>query len=184
MMALKNLSMLIKNISVLSKSMPLLAVVGMAAAYAQTPRSISVQDEAKILQEAGIYRVGPFYRAASCGDDLRVELKAVDLNGDGEAEVILRVSGSPCFSGVMHSNVGVYMRSSRGEWRDTLGFLPAFGVRVLETKTKGFADIVLTVFGGCDPLFRWTSGSYSSAGYVPAYEGVNCGKSGSSNVVD
>lgn len=147
-----------------------------AQAFGRAPQAleISASDEQQILEEAGIMRAGSYYKAAGCDDHLNVELLLVDLNGDKRAEVILRVTGSPCFSGMMQSNIGIYVRSSQGKWRDTLGFLPAFGVRVQEAKTKGYADIVLTVLGGCDPLYRWTGGSYYYADQVPAYDGAKC----------
>lgn len=147
-----------------------------ASGITQENLKISAADEQQILREAGITRVGSSYKASGCDDHLKVEMLLVDLNGDKQPEVILRVTGSPCFSGMMQSNIGIYVRSSGGSWRDTLGFLPAFSVRVQEAKTKGFADIVLTVLGGCDPLYRWTGGSYYYADQVPAYEGAKCNR--------
>lgn len=152
----------------------LLCICVQAMAQSQQGLELPVIDQQKILEEAGITRSGDFYKSTGCDDLLTVEMIVVDLNGDNQPEVILRVTGSPCFSGVMQSNVGVYVRSSQGVWRDALGFLPAFGIRVQEAKTKGFADIVLTVMGGCDPLYRWTGGSYYYAELIPAYEGAKC----------
>ena len=135
---------------------------------------ISATDEQQILQEAGITRIGSHYKVAGCDDHLNVELLPTDLNADGQPEVILRVTGSPCFSGMMQSNVSIYVRSSQGKWQDTLGFVPAFGVQVQEAKIKGFSDVILPVLGGCDPLYRWAGSSYFYAAQVPAYDGAKC----------
>lgn len=134
---------------------------------------ISAADEQAILRDARLRRVGNHYLAPECDDPLQVRLDAVDLNQDGKPEVILTVSGSPCFSGLMQSNVSVYVRSAQGRWREVLGFVPAFGVRVQPTRTKGYADLALTVLGGCDPVYRWAGASYLYATQTPGY-GQNC----------
>lgn len=129
---------------------------------------ISEDDQRQILTEAGIIRIGHNYMIAGCGDALNVEFKVVDLNDDQTPDVILIVTGSPCFSGVMRSNVGVFVQSSFGRWRDTIGFQPAFGVSIQTEKTRGYANLVLRVLGGCDPFYRWTGTGYSYAGNLPA----------------
>lgn len=134
-----------------------------------TMQALSTDDWQQILNDARLRRSGNHYLAQGCDDPLQVSMETVDLNSDGQPEVVLTVSGSPCFSGLMHSNVSVYVRSSRGRWRDVLGFIPAFGVRVQPTSTKGYADLALTVLGGCDPVYRWAGASYIYATQLSAY---------------
>lgn len=136
--------------------------------------SISAEDELQILNDARLRRVGDYYLATGCDDPLQVRLNVVDLNRDRLPEVVLQVTGSPCFSGVMHSNVSVYVRSSRGKWREVLGFVPAFSVRVLPARNRGYADLALTVLGGCDPVYRWAGASYLYMHRVSAYEDKEC----------
>lgn len=135
--------------------------------------TITEEDQRQILAEAGIVRIGHNYMIAGCGDALQVEFKVVDLNEDQKPDVILIVTGSPCFSGVMRSNVGVFVQSSTGRWRDTIGFQPGFGVRMQTEKTRGYANLVLRVLGGCDPFYRWTGTGYSYAG-VLSVDGGRC----------
>lgn len=135
--------------------------------------SITEEDQRQILAEAGIVRIGHNYMIAGCGDALQVEFKVVDLNDDQRPDVILIVTGSPCFSGVMRSNVGVFVQSNSGRWRDTIGFQPAFGVRMQTEKTRGYANLLLRVLGGCDPFYRWTGTGYSYAGALSA-DGGRC----------
>lgn len=143
-------------------------------AWPQERLALSAADTHAILQDCGLRQVGNHYMAAGCSDHLQAQLEPVDLNHDGRPEVILTVSGSPCFSGLMQSNVSIYFQDSHGVWRDVLGFVPAFGVRVQSSQTKGFADLALTVLGGCDPLYRWAGASYFYAGQISGYE-QECG---------
>lgn len=148
--------------------------LGTISAKAQVGLSIGSEDEKVILQDARLSQYGRYYKMPGCDDPLSVKLDVVDLNADGKADVVLRVFGSPCFSGLMQSNVSVYVRSSNGVWREVLGFLPAFGVRIEHTRNKGYADLVLTVLGGCDPVYRWTGSAYIYSDKRSAY-GQRCG---------
>lgn len=113
-----------------------------------------------ILKEAGFRPIGAHYVTDGCDDPLDVHVQARDLNGDGKPEAVLVASGSPCFSGVVQSNVSVYVRSPAGHWRDVLGFVPAFGVRTLPTRTQGYADLLVTVLAECDRVYRWSGFNY------------------------
>ncbi len=121
---------------------------------------LSQGDVRAILREAGFRPVGHRYVTSGCDDPLNVHIQPRDLNGDGKPEAVLVASGSPCFSGVVQSNVSVYVRSPAGHWRDTLGFVPAFGIRVMPTRSHGYSDLVLTVLGTCDHVYRWTGFTY------------------------
>lgn len=147
----------------------------MTSAKAQVELSISDEDEKVILKDARLSHSGQHYKMPGCDDPLNVKLDVVDLNADGKAEVILRVFGSPCFSGLIESNVSIYVRSSNGIWREVLGFLPAFGVQIEHTRNKGYADLVLTVLGGCDPVYRWTGYAYIYTDKRPSYQ-QRCGR--------
>lgn len=153
-----------------------LCIGTMLLGHAQSTDSalkISPADERAILHDAHLTRTGKYYKIRGCDDPVSVEMQMVDLNSDGNPEVILTVSGSPCFSGLMQSNVSVYVKSSKGRWRDVLGFLPAFGVRIQPVKNKGYADLELTVLGGCDPVYRWSGYAYNYVARKSSY-GQKC----------
>lgn len=131
---------------------------------------ISAADEHAIMHDAHLTKVGDRYKVRGCDDPVQISMNIVDLNNDGRPEVLLTVYGSPCFSGLMQSNVSVYVKSSQGRWRDALGFMPAFGVRIQSTKNKGYADLELTVLGGCDPVYRWSGSSYIYVAKKSSYD--------------
>lgn len=134
---------------------------------------ITEADERAIMHDAHLTRIGERYQIQGCADPVRVKMDVIDLNNDGKPEVLLRVFDSACFSGLMQSNVSIYVKTSKGQWRDVLGFLPAFGVRIQPEKAKGYADLVLTVLGGCDPVYRWSGYRYTYVAKRPSY-GQQC----------
>jgi hypothetical protein len=93
---------------------------------------------------------------AECGQQIQYEAEAVDLNGDGQLEVLTREFGS-CF-GMAGVRMDLYIRSRDGSWKPQFGF-PG-DARVLKTKNHGFPDIEIVGPGQCFPVWRYDGKAY------------------------
>lgn len=82
----------------------------------------------------------------------------MDLNGDGQDEVMLR-GGNTCTSGGDGSSIWLLTKSAQGAWVTHLGF-PAGGYRVLPEKHLGFPDLQFGGMGFCEGVWRWDGQTY------------------------
>jgi hypothetical protein len=98
-----------------------------------------------------------FREMRDCGP-VDVDVKLLDLNGDGTSEVQI-IGGNSCFSGSAGSHVWVFVRDGAGQYRPNLGF-PGADVTVLQSRSHGFADLRIEGPGFCSPVWRWDGGQY------------------------
>ena len=86
------------------------------------------------------------------------DVTAKDLNGDGQAEVIL-LGGNTCTSGGNGSSLWLLTKSADGAWQTHLGFT-AGAYTLLAEKSQGFPDIRVGGMGWCEGVWRWDGKTY------------------------
>lgn len=86
-----------------------------------------------------------------------IQIEAVDLNGDGSAEVLVSL-GSACMFGYSGSGVFLFTKAAPGDWQShNLGT----GVAVMQdTRHLGYADVMIGGPGFCHPVMRWDGATY------------------------
>jgi hypothetical protein len=94
-----------------------------------------------------------------CGQDVDYEAQAIDMNGDGQLEVLTRMFGN-CY-GRAGVQMNLYIRSASGRWQPQF---TAFGVpgapEILKTRSYGFPDIRVVGPGTCFPVNRYDGQQY------------------------
>ena len=142
----------------------LMAAVGMvfgvssSSALAASLSSVSAADARAIYKAVGLTeREGKLFNA--CGEIVKPELEAVDLNSDGRTEVFVTIPGS-CQGGSAGTELSLLIKGSKGRWNVNLGF-PAGGYKLLTTRHMGFPDIEIGGPGSCFPVWRWNGQQYS-----------------------
>lgn len=92
---------------------------------------------------------------ADCGQ-VDYEAEAVDLNGDGQLEVLTKEFGS-CF-GRTGMQMNLYIKAKSGQWKAQFGFPGE--PKILKTKSNGFPDIEILGPGTCFPVWRYDGQQY------------------------
>lgn len=90
-----------------------------------------------------------------CGQ-VEYETEAVDLNGDGQLEVLTQEFGS-CFGGA-GVQLNLYIKAKNGQWVAQFGFPGA--PKILKTRSHGFPDIEILGPGMCSPVWRYNGLAY------------------------
>jgi hypothetical protein len=98
-----------------------------------------------------------------CGEEVEYEAEAVDLNGDGQLEVMTQEFGS-CF-GRAGSQMNLYIKDKGGKWQPQFGFPGS--PKILEAKSHGFPDIEVLGPGTCFPVWRYNGKQYDIAKRCP-----------------
>lgn len=90
-----------------------------------------------------------------CGQ-VDYEAEALDLNGDGQLEVLTKEFG-PCF-GRTGVQMNLYIKAKNGAWKPQFGFPgePIFK----KTKSHGFPDVEVAGPGACLPVWRYDGKQY------------------------
>ena len=91
-----------------------------------------------------------------CGQQIEYETEAVDLNGDGQFEVLTKEFGS-CF-GMAGVQMNLYIKAKDGQWKSQFGFPGE--PKLLKTKSHGFPDIEVLGPGQCFPVWRYNGKEY------------------------
>lgn len=86
------------------------------------------------------------------------ETRVVDLNEDGQPEVIV-TAGNTCTSGITGSSVFLFVKGKAGRFEMNLGF-PAADLEPLASKSLGFPDLLIGGRGFCHPVWRWNGRKY------------------------
>ena len=94
-----------------------------------------------------------------CGQMIEYEAEAVDLNGDGQLEVLTREFCS-CF-GMAGVQMNLYIKGKDGHWKPQFGFPGE--PKLLKTKSHGFPDIEVLGPGQCFPVWRYNGKEYQVA---------------------
>jgi hypothetical protein len=90
-----------------------------------------------------------------CGQ-VDYEAEAVDLNGDGQLEVLTKEYGS-CF-GRAGVQMNMYVKDKTGPWKAQFGFPGE--PKILKAKSHGFPDIEILGPGTCFPVWRYDGRQY------------------------
>ena len=93
----------------------------------------------------------------TCGMPAAAEVQFLDLNRDGAPEVLV-VFGNTCTSGMAGTSVVLFIKT-QGQYRMNLGF-PAAEVTPLDTRNRGYADLLIGGPGFCFPVWRWNGSDY------------------------
>jgi hypothetical protein len=89
--------------------------------------------------------------------------EAIDLNGDGQLEVMTQEFGS-CF-GRAGSQMNLYIKDKGGKWQPQFGFPGS--PKVLTAKSHGFPDVEVLGPGTCFPVWRYNGKQYDIAKRCP-----------------
>jgi hypothetical protein len=121
------------------------------------------------LERAAVYRAalleprdGSHYREG-CAAALRPDTEVLDLDRDGQAEVLVYLGPSPCFAETQGGNVALFMKDAQGRWIDRLGFVPGVEVVLQEGPGSGLPDLGVANPGGCMLVYRWNGSRYVQA---------------------
>ena len=98
-----------------------------------------------------------------CGEEIEYEAEAVDLNGDGQLEVLTQEFGS-CF-GRAGVQMNLFIKDKGGKWQPQFGFPGS--PKILEAKNHGFPDIEVLGPGTCFPVWRYDGKQYDIAKRCP-----------------
>jgi hypothetical protein len=141
-----------------------LALAALAAAAPAAP-VLSSEDRAAIYQAAGLRADGAAWRREGCATPLNPDTELLDLDGDGQPEVLLYLGPSACFAGGRAGNVALFMkeRDAGAAWTERLGFVPGVEVVRQETAHAGLPDLGVANPGGCMPIYRWDGRRYEVA---------------------
>jgi len=138
---------------------PLVIAIAVTTNAAAAPPSDKAAVEAIQSATAGKMKAtkGKTYDK-ECGQDIEYEAEALDLNGDGQLEVMTQEFGS-CFgrSGVQ---MNLFLRGKDGQWKPQFGFPGS--PKVLKTKSRGFPDIEILGPGTCFPVWRYNGQQYQN----------------------
>lgn len=92
-----------------------------------------------------------------CGVSVDYEAQVIDLNGDGQPEVLTRHLGA-CY-GMAGVNMDLFVKDKNGRWKSQFGF-PGEPV-VLKSRHLGYPDIEVGGPGNCFPVWRWNGTGYA-----------------------
>lgn len=106
---------------------------------------------------------GTSYYRDGCPTALRPETELLDLDRDGQAEVLVFVGPSRCFAETQGGNVALFMKDADGRWSDRLGFVPGVEVVPLSSTHLGLPDLGVATPGGCMLVYRWDGGRFAYA---------------------
>jgi hypothetical protein len=90
-----------------------------------------------------------------CGE-VEYEAEAIDLNGDGQLEVMTVMFGS-CW-GRAGSQMNLYIKDKGGKWQPQFDFPGS--PKILTAKNHGFPDIEVVGPGTCFPVWRYNGKQY------------------------
>jgi hypothetical protein len=93
-----------------------------------------------------------------CGQDIEYEAEALDLNGDGQLEVMTQEFGN-CF-GRAGVQMNLFLKTKDGQWKPQFGFPGS--PKVLKSKNRGFPDIEILGPGTCFPVWRYNGQQYQN----------------------
>ena|SRR5690606_8877818 len=91
-----------------------------------------------------------------CGQQIEYETQAIDLNGDGQLEVMTKEYGA-CF-GMAGVQMNLYIKDKAGQWQPQFGFPGE--PNLLTAKKHGFPDIEVLGPGQCFPVWRYNGTAY------------------------
>lgn len=131
------------------------ALSGAPAAAAASPA------DARIVREATagtLTATRGRYLEPACNESLDYEAEVVDLNGDGQPEVLTTVHGA-CLGGMAGAHMNLYILGRDGKWLPQFGFPGVY--TVLKSRHKGYPDIEVGGPGQCFPVWRWNGRQYA-----------------------
>lgn len=138
-----------------------LVVLGPGSPSAQP--ALSAEDRTAVYAAAGLQARGASHYRPGCDTPLRPDTELLDLDGDGQTEVLVFVGPSPCFEETQGGNVALFMKDASGRWTDRLGFVPGVEVVRQATTHLGLPDLGLANPGGCMLVYRWDGSRYAQA---------------------
>lgn len=117
------------------------------------------RNEAGMLTEAtnGRFTRARGHHIDDCGERVEYEAEFVDLNRDGQPEILLHILSS-CMAGNTGTWFELYAKSSRNRWERHFG-MPGIP-NVLMTSHRGYADIEIGGPGLCFPIYHWNGHRY------------------------
>ena len=92
-----------------------------------------------------------------CNQKVPYTAEVVDLNRDGQPEVLTSEFGS-CVGGRVGSTMDLYVRDKQGRWRAQFGFPGIFMPQA--TRHGGWPDVGVGGPGTCMPVWRWNGQRY------------------------
>lgn len=139
-----------------------LALLALAAPLSAASAGPSAE-LAAVYQAAGLQaRDGSLFREG-CDTAFSADTEYLDLDRDGQAEVLLYLQPSRCFAGGGGGNVALLMKDEAGRWVERFGFAPGVEVVPQATSHGGLPDLGVANPGGCMTLYHWTGQAYAAA---------------------
>jgi hypothetical protein len=111
---------------------------------------------------------GARFEDPNCGD-VEPAAELVDLDADGANEVFVQW-GNACTSGMTGRSLSLFVKDDAERWRAELGF-PAFGYRVLASRSGGYPDLELGGPGFCFEVWTRAAEGYEFKCNLPQEEG-------------
>lgn len=137
----------------------LMAAIALPAAWAAPAQDGPAQDRLISQATAGKFkaRKGDYF-SKDCDERVEYSAELVDLNGDGQPEVLTHEFGM-CMGAMVGQHVNLYIKDKQGRWRAQFGF-PGEAMP-LKTKSRGYPDIGFGLPGLCFPVWRWNGQRYA-----------------------
>lgn len=129
-------------------------------AAAAKPAAPGQWNEAQVIAQATGGRMkakSGTYFEKDCNEKTDYGADVVDLNGDGQPEVFVNVSGT-CMGGRAGVHLSLYIKNPAGQWKQQFGFPGMYNI--LKTKSQGYPDIEIGGPGTCFPVWRWNGRQY------------------------
>jgi hypothetical protein len=135
--------------------------VAATGAAAAKPGAPGPWNEVQVISQATGGRMkakSGTYFEKDCNEKTDYSAEVTDLNGDGQPEVFVNVSGT-CMGGRVGVHLSLYIKNAAGQWKQQFGFPGMHSV--LKTKNKGYPDIEIGGPGACQPVWRWNGQQYA-----------------------
>ena len=141
------------------------------------PALLSDAQQTGIFQVLGLSASGDDgeWLDATCGQPVNPEIRLVDLDADGEGEVVVQY-GNSCTSGMAGRSVAVFVRDVSGGHRPVL-MVPGLIAEVLPSGFEGYSDLLIGGPGFCFAVWQWTGAEYAHLRNEPQTPGGCDGRS-------
>ena len=137
-----------------------IAAEGYEVLFQGTQSRLSQADKRQIFRDLGL-RLSEDRKTLledACQENAHPRVQIEDLNGDGIAEVMVHW-GNSCHSGRAGQTASLFVRNGQGTY--VKQFDVPGQVSVQPTKTRGYADLLMSGPGFCQGVWAWHGRGYA-----------------------
>ena len=120
-------------------------------------KALPAADQGAIAAQLPLRMHGGMLVDTACGQEAYSQVEVRDLNGDGQAEVIV-LAGNACASGMAGQTLTLFIKTD-GKWVSHIN-VPSGGYKILPTKPAGWPEIEVGGPGFCIPIWGMKGTAY------------------------